>query len=54
MKRGRQLDHTEASAEMATRNRHHVDQFLTQLLRELIELRPVQSAQLVWFGNLVE
>jgi len=45
MQRGGEFDHAHAGAEMATRDRHGVDQVGAQLIGELAQLRLVELAQ---------
>ncbi len=49
-----QLDHAQPGAEMPARHRDRVDRLLAQLRRELLQLRPVEAAQVRWRKDLVE
>ena len=54
MERDRQLDHTEAGAEMAAGDRHRIDCLLAQLIGELTQLGDLEPAQFLRTFNAIK
>ena len=54
VQRDRQLDDAEAGAEVAARDRHRVDRFLTQLIGKLAKLTLIELAQVCRDFDLIE
>ena len=54
MQRDRELDHAQAGAQMAARDRHRIDGFLAQLGRELFEIVTVKRTEIGRIGDPIQ